>query len=698
MRKVHIYVENQLIDLFQDEQISVKSQAQNINDISKTLTDYSQTFTVPASKANNAVFGFYYNNDLGTFNANTRLDCRIEIDFIPFRTGKLQLEGATVKNNQVHSYKVGFFGDVTSLKDLIGFDKLKDLDYSSISQAHTGAIVQASITTTTALDVRYPLISSARIWTYNDGSGIDLLAHNIVWDELFPAVTDSAIFSIIEAQYGVTFTGDFLTDPRFLASYTYWKNRETTNFVLEAVDLEFNASDISCNVDIPNAVGVNVVNLDYIDVNTITTPVGWASWINTFFVKPKHKIEITITPATTVVYYLDVYIDGILGLTWSGSTTQTFIVANNVPNTVGINRVYTFKMRSVATLTFDFDVDYTFTAPYEDTGGADQEHEITCSYSETSISITNLLDFNSIAPDISVVDWFTGTLKQFNLTCYPTSALTYEITPIPDWYANGGEINITPHIITDEIQVNRAKMYNDISFTWQASKSFMNEAFLGNNNRAYGDLKNIFPNNDGGKYEVKLPFETLVFNNFDDINGNLQVGFCLTNAPDYKAYIPKPIKLYLQSEKDVQFWFNDGTGGTNLFTYMPFGQDTIYSAENYSMNFGNEISSLLLTGVSNSLYQTYYQAYLTNLFDPKTRIITVKAILPLTMLTSLTLDDKIIVRDKAYRINDMDTNLTTGLVKLVLISDWTPEATATDALLQETGDYILQETGFKILL
>jgi hypothetical protein len=186
MRKVHIYVDNQLIDLFQDEQISVKSQAQDVNDISKTLTDYSQTFSVPASKINNAVFGYYYNNDLGILNANTRLDCRIEIDSIPFREGKLQLEGATVKNNKASSYKVGFFGDVTSLKDLIGEDKLKDLDYSSISQAHSGAIVQASITTTTPLDVRYPLISSERIWTYNDGSGIDLLAHNIVWDELFP--------------------------------------------------------------------------------------------------------------------------------------------------------------------------------------------------------------------------------------------------------------------------------------------------------------------------------------------------------------------------------------------------------------------------------------------------------------------------------------------------------------------------------
>jgi hypothetical protein len=148
----------------------------------------------------------------------------------------------------------------------------------------------------------------------------------------------------------------------------------------------------------------------------------------------------------------------------------------------------------------------------------------------------------------------------------------------------------------------------------------------------------------------------------------------------------------------VAFYFDNGTTNPQIIEYMPFGQDTIYDTDDYSMNFGNEISSLLLTSVSNSLYQTYYQAYLTNLFDVKTRIIQVKAILPLTMLTDLSLDDKIILRDKAYRINDMTTNLTTGVVNLTLISDWTPEVTETGALLKEDGFYILQETGFKILL
>jgi len=278
MRKVSIYVDNQLIDLFQDEKIEVKSSVQDIQDIAKVFTDFSQSFTVPASDNNNDIFGFYYNNDLDTFNANTRVNCRIEIDMVPFREGKLQLEGSTVVNNQVQNYKVSFYGDVVTLKDLFADEKLRDLDYSSLSTVYDGATVQASITTTTPLDVRFPLISSSRVWTYNDGSGIDLSGHAIDFTELFPAITDSKLLSIIQADYGVTFQGNFLTDDRFLNSYTWWKNRETTNFTMEAVDMTFNAGDVSCTTDLPDAVGISEVTIEYISPTTLTQPGDWAQW------------------------------------------------------------------------------------------------------------------------------------------------------------------------------------------------------------------------------------------------------------------------------------------------------------------------------------------------------------------------------------------------------------------------------------
>jgi hypothetical protein len=93
------------------------------------------------------------------------------------------------------------------------------------------------------------------------------------------------------------------------------------------------------------------------------------------------------------------------------------------------------------------------------------------------------------------------------------------------------------------------------------------------------------------------------------------------------------------------------------------------------MNFGEEISSLLLAPVANSLYQDYYQTYLVNLFNPKNRKVTCKTRLPQRLLEDIELNDTLIIRDKKYIINDMKSNLTSGQVDLVLLQDFTADRT-----------------------
>ena len=556
MRKVQIYVENKRIDLFEDEKIQVKSSVQNVSDISKVFTDFSQSFTVPASDNNNDIFGFYYNNDLDQFNANTRVDCRIEIDLAQFRKGRLQLEGSTVKNNQVQSYNVTFYGEVVSLKDRFEDEKLRDLDYSSLSFNYTAANVKNLIEISTYQDIRFPLISSQRVWTYGTGgvtpNDISVPAYPIEHTELFPAISDSKILSLIADTYGVTFTGNFLTDDRFKNSYTWWKNRETTNFTSQAIDIPFNLGNSSCNPDLPNAVGISKVNLDFIDLNTLTPPADFSSNYG-----GSHRLEVNFVPATTVTYYLDVYKNGLYYNTLSGNSSQLFVI-ESIPNLFGLNDTYTFKARADGNLTFDCTIKYIFTRTYINTSNGFSQQSFTCSYLSLNNTIVNILDFSSSAPDIKVLDWFTGTLNEFNLTCLPTDALTFQIEPLQDWYANGQTIDITKYVDTDSIQVDRAKMYNEISFEWQKSKSFMNTAYEGINGKEYGNLREVFPNNDGGKYAIKLPFETILFNNFGDIFNNIQVAYSLTDAPDYKPYIPKPVKLYLNESKPCYFWFDNG--------------------------------------------------------------------------------------------------------------------------------------------
>ena len=142
--ELYIYVDDvaQRVEMFQDEKVSVTSTIQNYSDIGKLFTDYSQSFTIPASPTNNAIFSHWYDNAVDDgYDARIRYNAYIEIETIPFREGNVQLEKANKKNGYIESYTLTFYGNLTQLKDKFGEDKLNSLDFSSLNHIHNAATV-----------------------------------------------------------------------------------------------------------------------------------------------------------------------------------------------------------------------------------------------------------------------------------------------------------------------------------------------------------------------------------------------------------------------------------------------------------------------------------------------------------------------------------------------------------------------------
>ena len=177
MYKVDLYIDGQQADLFQDENIEINLSTQNIKDISKVFGDFTQSFTIPASVQNNKIFKHYYNVDIsGGFTAATRVDAFIEVNHNLFRAGVLELESVQMKKGQPFAYSVGFYSNVTSLKDKFGEDKLIDLDLSALDHDYNDTNLQAGLNgyvSGTDSSVIYPLISPVRNWEYWDELKID---------------------------------------------------------------------------------------------------------------------------------------------------------------------------------------------------------------------------------------------------------------------------------------------------------------------------------------------------------------------------------------------------------------------------------------------------------------------------------------------------------------------------------------------
>jgi len=652
MRQVQIYIEDTResgnyneLELFQDEKININLSVQNVKDISKVFTEFTQSFTVPASPTNNAIFRHFYENavdvDESIYDPRLRRPAYIEINRTFFRNGKIQLEKSNLKNGQVESYTITFYGTIINLTDTFGDDKLADLDYTTVDFDYTGAEVQNRITDdATDYDVRYPLISSDRLWSYGDSTSTDISVTGgaIEHTELYPALKVPKIFDLIELKYGINFTGLFLTDARFNDLFLWYKSTKNKS--------SFTAKEV-----------IDIVSGDSKYYNTSTDEVNFSNL----------KLHIT-SVSNNYTYYIDVEMNGTLVANLQGQGTQTFDL-NQYFIIGSIIKCYVY-----AESTMDIESQYQVVVlnPQNPNAGgqvgggnAGQAVSYFSVNNTTSLSVTS--DLTANAPDIKVSDFISGILKMFNLTITAESIDTFLIEPLEWWYQKGGIIDITRHVDIESIDISKVPLYKSIEFKFQESKNFVNAEYKGRTGKSYGDLTQKF-DFDGNNFTIEVPFENLLQATFT--GQDVQVGFTLDE--DYKSYIPKPVLLYQYPKRTMGLTglkFNNGTSTQTITQYIPLGQDAFYNGQYYSLNFAPEQSSLTNYIIDKNQYYVWYHRYFKNLFDKKNRLVNIKAIFPISLLTNLRLNDRLIIRDKRYTINSINADLTTGEVQLELLHD-----------------------------
>ena len=656
MKIVGIYIQDSTtleynrVDLFDDEKISVTSSIQNINDIAKTYTDFSQTFTVPATKQNNKIFKHWYDNSNDfPFSTLTKSNAYIEIDTIPFRKGKIQLESANVVDGQAQDYSITFIGILGNLKDTFDGKYLKDLRSTAYDFDYTAGNVFSRVTQNAVSDnIMFPLISSNRTWnvspiTFNDNA-INWPAAPIRYNELFPAIRLRAVLNMIETEFGINFDGTvdepstFLNDARFTNAYLYLKNADTFQ------------TNLSQKIDFTTK--GNLEDLPGVTVNLT----------DNYFVRANGGLtQITITPVAgfeTVPYTVKRYLNDEVWdiFTDADGGTTSF----NVRTDADENR-HSFYIEATEEFQFVFRIDMGTYSPSYTKFAA-----MSAQTNSSNISI------NLYFPEIKIEDFFSGLLKMFNLTCYSNDGINYTVEQLENYYTAGNDIDLTKYVFQDKKALNRVKTHKRINFEYDKSESFVNVAFNSNWGIEYGSLYYTnTPKTEGEEYSVKLPFEDL---NFSNLFGSFQVGYCLKT--DLQKYIPKPIILYDYNSTNTTaagftfYWSSELTGdGFGFTNYKAFGQETLAYGDTFGLNFPTQQSTLTNVWIENGLYKTYYENYFKNIYNYKARLIKVSAILPTSILTTLKLNDNIIIRDAKYLINSYTTDLTTGLVQFELLTD-----------------------------
>lgn len=683
MQKLQLFISGTRIDLFKDESVSITQTIQNIRDIKKIFTEFTKTFSIPASKVNNKIFKHYYNFDIiDGFDARNKVAASIELNNIPFKSGFVKLEGVQLKKNKPYAYKITFFGETVNLKDIVGDDELSALSsLNDLNENYSNTRVRQLLQTlTSSTNLITPLITHTTQLYYDSGSTADdgNLYYNssnikgVVWTQLKYALRLQAIIDAIESKYSITFSNDFFNDSSNTTFHNLfmWLHRKKGDVEpAEQVTMQFGQVTLwskynTANPRLFTASGALIVS---------GTLVTYPNSIDSF--------TLSMTPTDlNVSYDIQVFRNGSLYFSQQNNTGTTLLNQTDFTMSAGD---YTLKIGTADSSGITFN---TSNIVWE-VNGTEGGESISSAWTDTwrngsQLSTSTTFEFviTEQIPKMKVLDFLTGLFQMFNLTAFVDTDGTIVVRTLDSFYnASSTTWTIDEFVDVKSSTVDLALPYREIKLGYKGLKTFLAIQYEQLENKGWGTLDFSL---DNAKYDapeesyaIELPFEHLQYQRLLDANGGssktIQWGWFVNDnqEPTYSS----PLLFYAikQSGGTAISFKNSSSSFQSLTTYnVPSNSLALASGTSTTnINFSLEQNEYTLdTSFTGTLFENFYKNYLTDIYNNKRRLTKVKAYIPLKMIYNLKLNDQISLNNNSYRINSITTNLTTGESSLELLN------------------------------
>jgi len=513
----------QQMEMFSDETITITSKIQDVRDISKVFTDFTKPFTVPASKENNKVFQHWYNYNIDEgFDNRIKKDALLEINYSPYKRGKIQLQSVNLKDNQPFSYTVVFYGNTVELGTLMGDDKLKTLLYLDDNYNHNYNATNVRLGVRNGLfsqSIIYPLISHTKRFYYDSTNSIPQFSGNLhhnttnpsdnqglSWLDVKPAVKCLNIVEAIESKYNIEFTRDFFGSTAFSNLYL-WLSRNKG---------KIGGEDDVLKTRIIGDWTYTGSGSNPFNVSGSLWTLSVVKFTNTF------TGQLDITTSDTDPYTLKaVDIENGVTLIEEDNLVGNSTISVEFINT-GSHQVR-FVLESTSSISFDADLTVeetifatstTTTAPYEANG----------------ISTTEEIIITDNVPDMKNIDFLTGIFKMFNLTAYYIDDIAdadfgkIYVDTLDNYYADAinnpssGSYDISNMVDISNTNVDAPVNYTGIDFKYEEPSTLLAINHREQFNDVFGNERTRLTNIDKGEiYSVEAPFEHMKFERlFDD--------------------------------------------------------------------------------------------------------------------------------------------------------------------------------------
>jgi hypothetical protein len=743
MIQVSLYINSQIVnnttgaitdnwinaDLDDNVNIVLNDSIKDAKDVGKVMTAYTNQFKLPASKKNNRIFKYFHNhNVLNGFDARRKHEAIIKLNGFDYKKGYIKLNKVDLKDNSPLAYNIQFFGELTSLKDILGKAELRDL--SSLNQYNhqynitnvrngfeEGLDIYVApngtrfVTKDPDGDIKYPLISHTRLFEYDNQKFHRLLseeekaagytvasADRLDHADLKPAIRVSKIFDAIEANFPkIKFNKDWIDSvtAKFGSPFDelfMWLHRDKgyLNYDInpETPDPTFDNLVLNLWRNLKDGNGDN--EYDYTSGDGDIRPLEVRSSFNFKYFSGNFSVEgvgsgavyarVRLLRNGVDVSYLAT------GATYSesGSISIDFDTRQDSNILEGDWEIIT-NVRCENSVGA---VIPTLTIIQTEFGVAEK----TSVYGGSAVSLVENVLVPLCMPKKKVIDFLSDLFKMFNLVAYEVRHLdgTYEIfiESLDSYYRKGTAYDITQYIDISESNVERISPYSYISLRFPEKKTFLainQEKITGDD---FGNVEfrvDSFDegNNstseylfDGGEYVIELKFEKVMYERLENKSvigdfrtSEIQMGMYVN---DNKEDVPEPVVgeallFYAVNQPitEASEEYIRWSDGNNSQKYNR--PSNVKEDDSQTLHFNEEFDEWTRQTNPNSLFNNFYKTYISVIYSSYARRVIVDAHLPSLIYSKIKLNDEVIINDIVFLIESIKTNLTTGKSSLKLL-------------------------------
>ena len=703
-------------DLDPDVNITLKDSIKDSKDVGKVMTSYTRQFKLPASKTNNKIFKYFHNHSvLLGFDARRKHEAILKLNGFDFKKGYIKINKVNLKDNSPLSYEIEFFGELASLKDILGSSQLKDLtSLDKFNHPYDTATVRDGfeegldiytapdgtkfIIRDSDGDIKYPLISHTRGFEIDNQGFHEILSEEqredgyevriserFSYSDAKPALRILRIFDAIEDNFPkIKFDKEWL-ESSVLKDIFIWLHREKGY-----ISYRNNEGTETANTFERNVFEIGGENeYTYLSGDQDNRP------IETYYNGSTRNIYqvafiVDSVGGGTFDMHIDLYANG----SQVGETITEINVEGGTRGTISFSlssvnykrweiRTKVIASPEVQNITPQVIVDLEVTQ-----GQIEQTYQATYGLVSGSLALVSEILVPFCMPKKKIIDFLSDIFKMFNLVAYEQRELdgTYEIyiESLDSYYEKGISYDITKYIDISNSSVERISPYNSIEFNYPEPKTFLaiNQAEItgddfGSLEFRVGDLDDgagsaeslLF---DGGEYKVEPKFEKMMYERMRTVGTDQ-----LTNVGwgwfvnDNKENIPEPtigepLLLYINNteglESNERIYWTDGNFSTQY--NRPSNVNYFLSQ---TLHFNAEIDEYYFDENENSLFNNFYKKYISGIYSPYARRVKVDCYLPPLIFAKINLNDSIIINRTVFLIDNIQTNLTTGKTSFDLL-------------------------------